>query len=504
MLNECRLKTLVVSCLIATASGLVAQPALAQLQFQISAQGSATPASIQSALQSLNLSPSMKIPLLKLYADLGYQPLFVNGSSLSPLAAELRSSLAKIREQGLELGDYWTSAHEQIFANGSNLPNAAAAEILLAETYVAACVHINIGRVAGAQASSINKMAPRSFTDMNVLESGVRGAGIAATFDALAPKIEGYQRLRGAMIHMLTILRDRVSASQILEVQLNMEKYRWIPNDPGPRYLTVNTAMQMLRLTDPSNTNPKLTEMRTINGKADHATPSWVDRVGSLEINPPWHVTPNIFAREKYPDIRAIAQTGNLEALRQWFDQRNFILIAAGTGQLVDPTTVDWLNYDPKSALVILTERPNYMASLGVVKFNLQNPPGPFYLHDTDTRPAFADAFRLLSHGCIRVQNPIDLAEYLLAGSGWDRARIEAMVLKPGEVSTLTVSTPLVIPKQNRIPIYILNLTADVGLDGVVHFAKDAYHDTANVYAALRSSGYLRPYSGAVILPGPL
>jgi len=439
-------------------------------------------------------------PLLKMYADIGYQPLFVNGSSLTPLASELRNSLAALQGQGLDVADYWSQTHEAIIAQGSNLPNALAAELLLAESYVAACVHINVGRVTGPQASSINKMSPRVFSSMNVLEAGLRGAGIAQTWDSLAPKADGYQRLKGALAQLLNSVSQNRGAlgKQILQVELNMEKYRWLPNDPGARYLTVNTAMQTLRLTDPTNTNPKLAEMRTINGKPQSPTPSMVDHLGSLELNPPWHVTTNIFAREKYPEIRAVAMTGNPMALQQWFDQRNFMLISAANGQPVDPTTVDWINYNPKSGAVILTERSGYTSSLGVVKFNLQSPPGPYYLHDTDTRAAFANTFRLLSHGCIRVQNPIDLAEYLLAGTGWDRARIEATVLKPGQVPVGNVSVPLAIPKENRIPVYVMNLTADVGLDGVLRFAKDLYRDTANVELALRASGYLRSGTNSV------
>ncbi|MGE3875726.1 MAG: L,D-transpeptidase family protein, partial [Parvibaculaceae bacterium] len=113
--------------------------------------------------------------------------------------------------------------------------------------------------------------------------------------------------------------------------------------------------------------------------------------------------------------------------------------------------------------------------ALGKVKFMFPNRFN-VYLHDTPAKSLFDRDLRIFSHGCMRVQNPLDLAALLLAGEGWTRERIDATIAAGGQ---------RIITLKTRIPVHVTYLTAWVNKDGAVNFRRDPYNRDAELAAVL-------------------
>ena len=136
--------------------------------------------------------------------------------------------------------------------------------------------------------------------------------------------------------------------------------------------------------------------------------------------------------------------------------------------KVIDPATVDWAALKPGRFPYRLRQKPGPDNALGQVKFMFPNS-HDIYLHDTPSKKLFDRARRTFSHGCIRVENPLVLAEHLLrlgGAKGWDRARIDA-ALAEGTQRTVMLRQP--------VPVYLTYGTAVVAADGAVRFRPDIY-----------------------------
>lgn len=277
------------------------------------------------------------------------------------------------------------------------------------------------------------------------------------------------------------------SARRIQQVELNMEKLRWLPTTLERRHILVNLATQEARLIDPNLTNPNLMLQGVINGRPERKTPSMRDEIKSVVMNPTWTVPETVFAQDKLPAIRKIQGLGPI-AIRSWFAEKGFKVVRSSAE--LDPASIDWLNMSATRPSVYLVQQPSYDNALGVVKFLMGNP-WAIYMHDTNERNLFtAKSNRQLSSGCVRLPKPIDFAEYLLQGTQWNRANIEALVAKPGEIKDK--QTYVTLAKEARLPVYIISLTARLGDDGVMRFTQDHYLQNLALLNKLKASGYYR------------
>ena len=175
--------------------------------------------------------------------------------------------------------------------------------------------------------------------------------------------------------------------------------------------------------------------MRAIVGRAAKPTPSFADRIDTIVLNPPWNVPPDIAASEVWPKIRRIPG----------YMAREGFVVRPGGG---------------------LQQRPGPKCALGDVKFDLSNPFG-VYLHDTPSRSLFARDSRTLSHGCMRLEKPNDLAKRLLRDDpAWPGARID-LVLASGQTTRIPLAPP--------VPVYVFYWSAFVDDQAQVDFRPDVY-----------------------------
>lgn len=281
------------------------------------------------------------------------------------------------------------------------------------------------------------------------------------------------------------------SARRVQQIELSMEKYRWLPRTLESRHIFVNLATQRLKLQDPSNTMESVREMKTINGRPTRKTPSMRDETKHVVLNPTWGVPPRIFAEDKLTHIRSLLSSGGYPAFENWMTTNRYVVMDETLTTRLSNSSIDWMNLDPvKPAGFYIVQQPGYNNALGVVKIMLGNA-WFIYMHDTNERNLFAEAAnRAKSSGCIRLERPLDMAEYLLRGTKWTRPAIDAFVAKPGE--TKEKESWVKIPEANRITIYTLPVTAQIGDDNVIRFTQDVYGQNLQVLKALQAAGFYK------------
>lgn len=279
-------------------------------------------------------------------------------------------------------------------------------------------------------------------------------------------------------------------ARRIQQVEMTMEKLRWLPDNLGSRYLFLNLAVQELEMVDPElSQSSVLIKQKTINGRVDRKTPSMIDKVTHVILNPTWTVPSGILEKDKLPKIRELFASQGIQGVLDYFAHMRFAIFAKDTGAMMDPTLVDWMSITSDNAPFYLRQSAGYENALGIAKFNLGNP-YDIYLHDTNERNLFGQPYRLKSSGCIRVQYPVDMAEYFLQKSGWDRQKIENYLAtsdKPGGDTKW-----FGIPKDRQMPIYILSMTVRADNNGNLRFTQDFYKQNAALLKALQTAGYYK------------
>ena len=196
-----------------------------------------------------------------------------------------------------------------------------------------------------------------------------------------------------------------------------------------------------------------------------------------LVFNPTWTVPPGILRQDILPQVAKDAD---------YLRQRN-ISVLGRDGRPVPIASVDWTSVSGKSFPYVLRQEPGPANALGRVKFIFPNQYSVF-LHDTPSRALFERAERTFSSGCIRVENPLELAALLLRDNeGWDAKRIDAVVAS-GKTETVYLKRPLTV--------MLLYWTVDVLEDGAVVFRRDVYERDGPVLAALDAAFKFVPPKG--------
>jgi len=258
------------------------------------------------------------------------------------------------------------------------------------------------------------------------------------------------------------------AVERVQQLVVNMERWRWLPHDMGTRYIMVNIADQSLKVMDRGE---EVLGMRVVVGKPFWSTPVFSATMTYLVFNPYWNVPPGIASKETIPKTRK-----NPNYLRE-----NNLKIISGWGadlREVDPSAIDWQTVSYRGFPYRFRQDPGPENSLGRVKFMFPNK-FHVYLHDTPSRNLFQKTARAFSHGCIRVEKPLELAEYLLQGTEWNRERIEAETEN---------RTEKVVRIPQPIPVRIFYWTAWVDENGVAQFRPDIYNRDEELERALRET----------------
>ena len=263
-----------------------------------------------------------------------------------------------------------------------------------------------------------------------------------------------------------------VSGQKKIDLLLvNMERYRWLPQNLGSFYVNVNIPEFKVRVFQDAE---PIHETRVVVGKTHTQTPIFNDEMEEIVFRPNWYVPNSIKSNEIAPYLRRgsgfFSSGWDTSILR-----RQGLRIRGPNGRDIDPDRVDWSRNDIRR--YELYQPPGPSNVLGLVKFRFPNT-HDVYLHDTTQKGLFANAERAYSHGCVRVQNPDKLATVLLGhDQDWTQARVSAAMYNGADANAVRI--------KNRIPVYISYFTAIVDEDGQLKQYKDLYGHDRRMIAAL-------------------
>jgi len=251
---------------------------------------------------------------------------------------------------------------------------------------------------------------------------------------------------------------------RIATIEANLERWRWLSDDLGERYIEVNIANFELQVIEKDD---MVFRTEVIVGRTLRETPVFSSTMTHLVLNPDWTVPPTILNTDIIPAV-----INNPEYLAE----KNLKILRMD-GTEVDPSSVDWMDTLKAGFPYMIHQEPGPKNALGRVKFMFPNPYS-VYIHDTPDHNLFGRTDRSFSSGCIRVNNPLDLAAWLMKDSpAWTPEQIKN-VIDQGEERTVSLAKP--------IPVHIVYLTAWASDDGLVYFRKDIYDRDQPLLAALR------------------
>lgn len=254
---------------------------------------------------------------------------------------------------------------------------------------------------------------------------------------------------------------------RVRQIQVNMERTRWISGNLGSRYIRINIADYRLDAVDNGRT---VISMAVVVGKRYWYTPVFSEKMTYLVLNPYWNVPESIVEEEILPGIRKSPD----------YLAKHDMKILSGSWdstEEIDPLSINWDTITGDHFPYRLRQEPGPKNPLGRIKFMFPNKFN-VYLHDTPSKNLFSKNVRAFSHGCIRIEEPMELAEYLmLSDPAWTREKIEAEIKNGVEKAV-----PLPVP----ISVHVIYLTAWVDEKSIMQFRDDVYNRDMQLYEALR------------------
>jgi L,D-transpeptidase YcbB len=259
---------------------------------------------------------------------------------------------------------------------------------------------------------------------------------------------------------------------RIRQIELNLERWRWLPRELGRRYVFINTAGFSLHVIDDGC---KVLEMKVVVGRPARQSPVFSSTMSYMVLNPYWNVPHKLAVEDILPKLADGAD---------YLTNRGFKVLTGWSedARELAPETIDWGLYNEHYFPLRLRQEPGKKNALGQIKFMLPNK-FAVYLHDTPQKSLFTKFQRGFSSGCIRVENAQALANYLLSGSPVWTPEMLSKNLEKGQRRVVNIPEP--------ITIHLLYMTAWVDDNGVLQFRKDIYQRDSMLDKALISR---KPY----------
>ena len=241
----------------------------------------------------------------------------------------------------------------------------------------------------------------------------------------------------------------------------NMEQWRWMPADLGATNITVNIPEFTIRM---SENNAVIHTERVVTGLVTNQTPIFSDALQTVVLQPDWVLPLSIKVNEALPSLLrggGMFYSSGLRVKRGETD--------------VDPHSVSWTSNNIKN--YTFYQPPGETNALGQVKFLFPNKHA-VYMHDTPAKQLFDSPVRAFSHGCMRVRNPVRLAELVFAhDKGWDSEKVRQLIEDGPEDNKIALDT--------KIPVHVTYFTAAPGEDGKIKSFRDIYGHEERISLAL-------------------
>ena len=385
-------------------------------------------------------------PLAGFYKRRLLNGIWTAGKGLTPQGKELVQVLSEAGADGLEPSDYlgnWPAD-----ADGLSGQDLVAAELYLSDAALRYSRDLHAGRTTPS-VSEPDIVIARKQVDPVALLTAMGKSGPDAVAQKLRPGHGQYLGLR-------KLLAQTNDLAQRRKIIVNMERWRWAPANLGDTHVLVNVAAFTMYTRSRGKT---VDARRVIVGTEYHKTPMFSSQIGHAEFNPTWTISRNIAGNEILPKLRQDAG---------YLAKRGYDLYASWEpdAPVMNAAQIDWQSVNGKDFPYRIVQPPGPDNALGVVKFLFPNKFN-VYLHDTANRELFAGGDRALSHGCIRVNKPMEFAELLYQ---LDRSPVA------GKLQSIVDTKKTTAAKFRRpIPVHLTYFTLWIADDGSLKTYDDVY-----------------------------
>jgi murein L,D-transpeptidase YcbB/YkuD len=387
------------------------------------------------------------------YQSRGNLPAWIDGDTRTPQFDALVEQLRHAEDHGLDPARYGTGqfqkAIEAADENKGTFDVAGVPELDARLTYAFLRYAADLlgwsGNPKAIYAQWVVK--PKQEDLAARLNKALSSGQVAEALEELAPMHPQYKGLQTALAN-----ERQNPTGHLDQIRMNLERWRWMPRNLGDRYILVNVPAYQMQVME--GEKPALA-MRVIVGQPKNPTPLFSDEMTNVVFSPTWNIPESIIRKELVP--HQVNDPSYLE--------RHDIEVVGTSGDAVDLERLDWTDEQAVDGLHF-RQAPGPQNALGFVKFIFPNE-FDVYLHDTPSRSLFNKPSRALSHGCIRIENPVALAQYLMRDRPeWTAERISDAMSGEREQA---------VPLKEHLPVHIGYWTAWVNADGSVTYTDDPY-----------------------------
>lgn len=443
-------------------------PTLAQLSRRDAIIGGALALSAAATLAGCGADPPapVSMPALHAHSDLGNRldnasELTISGEPLDVVllrrfytrhdfqlvwptrqtqATSLVDAVLRAGDQGLNPGLF----HADLLQRSAALPPLDR-ELLLSDAFLSYATALAHGAVPVKLRGPNQALTPGPIDVAAALDVAIGSPDPGAAIEALAPATPAYMALRRALKTNRADAEagDKAATSRLRTIEVNLERARWLPRPMPMERVWVNVADERLVFYR-ADAPVFLTRVVVGQDVERNQTPEFHATIESSIFNPPWVIPKDIVSREILPQISRDSD---------YLQKNDMIMLADGEAE----------------------QLPGPGAGLGLIMFDMPNR-FDVYLHDTPDRDIFNRADRRISHGCIRVQDPRELASLLL------QQPLSAVNQEIAEGSTTERNLPV------PMPVFVVYQTAFLDVAGALQFRSDFYGRDDEVWQKLQRS----------------
>jgi murein L,D-transpeptidase YcbB/YkuD len=414
-------------------------------------------ASIRGKLADAGLrkgaDPADVAALEAFYAGRSEPPVWVTPMGFSARAQEIIDEIGNAAEWGLSPSAF------QLPPGGALTDSADEQAVAEIKLQLAILKYARYARGGRANPPSLSKLLDQDppKRDPKLVLTEISAAPTPDVYlQSLHPKHEQFHNLRQALLKARGGEGAKpASANDIQRILINMERWRWMPEDLGKVYVQDNVPEYMLYVVKDGKT---IHSDKIVVGLLRYATPIFSADMQTIVFNPEWTVPPTIVRENLLPNLRGGGWFGGGSVLREHGLKVKY------NGRVVDPGSINWSSVNMGS--IAFVQAPGPTNVLGKLKFLYPNK-HIVYMHDTIKRDLFKRTMRAEGHNCIRMEKPGKLAEVLLAeDKGWDTSKVKNLLDK-GYDSAVSLDRP--------IPVHTTYFTAVADADGKVTTFTDIY-----------------------------
>jgi murein L,D-transpeptidase YcbB/YkuD len=397
--------------------------------------------------------------LVDFYDARASAPIWLTQKGLTPEAIAVISEIKKADEWGLEAKDF---ALPVLAAHADDEPDFTPEEIAKAELTLSLAIlkyarYARGGRIIDPTIllnSNLDRK-PQLLDAEAILEDITRAQEPDAYLRGIHPQHPQFEKLRQAY------LKTRSKTTK-MKLRANMEHWRWMPDDMGELHILANVPEYIVRFV---KNGEVIHKERIVVGEVGKQTTIYTRPIKSIVFKPTWRVPESIKVRELWPNLRRGGSMFRTYGLQ----------LETKDGQRLDYRRINWHEADIRDYEVV--QPPGRKSVMGKVKFTFPSQ-HTIFMHDTPDKWMFNRSRRTLSHGCLRLRNPMRMAELILReDKGWDKARSNEEA-RNGPLSN-------VIKLERKIPIHLVYFTAWVDDNGKLHTFSDIYGHEKRIRQAL-------------------